>query len=172
MTTILYHCDGTPENWLIYTFLLAIPFPAKVVRPDPARLVWMRPISANRKSTRTPDLRDMPLQLPDIPDLQYRLPELVGRLFDVTVLSRDSLRPLGAWRSMAQNALLRLGKIVRPLRVAAEKKRALPVAETVQADVNIMLGLDRRVFHQCQNRNLNFMPRGTILASVATGTHS
>jgi hypothetical protein len=135
----LYHWDGTPGKWLIYTLLLAIPFPAKVVRPDPARPVWMRPISANRKST--PDLRDMPLQLPDIPDLQYRLPELVGRLFDATVLSRDSLRPLaGAWCSMAQNALLRLGKIVRPLRVAAEKKRA----ETVQADVNVMVGHDRR----------------------------
>ena len=42
------------------------------------------------------NLRDMPILLPEIPDDQYHLPELVGRLFkfDVTVLSRDVLRPL------------------------------------------------------------------------------
>ena len=38
----LYHWDDTAGKWLIYTLLLAIPFPAKVVRSDPARPVWMR----------------------------------------------------------------------------------------------------------------------------------
>ena len=119
-----YQWEGIPAKWLMYTLLLAVPFPAIAVRPDVARPVWRRPLSRNRKSE--PDTRDMPLVLPVIPDVQYRLPELVGRLFDATILSRDSLRPLAdAWCSVAQNCLLRLGKVVRPLRVAAERKRAM-----------------------------------------------
>ena len=92
--------------------------------------MWRRPLRKGRKSE--PDLRDMPLMLPEIPDEQYRLPELVGRLFDATILSRSSLRPLaGTWCSAAQNCLLRLGKVVRPLRVAAERKREI----TMQVDM-------------------------------------
>jgi hypothetical protein len=127
-----YLWDGIPAKWLIYTLLLAVPFPAVAVRPDPdlSSAVWRRPLRKGRKSE--PDLRDMPLMLPEIPDEQYRLPELVGRLFDATILSRSSLRPLaGTWCSAAQNCLLRLGKVVRPLRVAAERKRE----KTMQADM-------------------------------------
>ena len=63
-----------------------------VVRPDhrPGMAVWRR----EQSSRRAMNLRDMPILLPEIPADQYRLPELVGRSFDVTVLSRDVLRPL------------------------------------------------------------------------------
>ena len=71
------------------------------------------------------NLRDMPILLPEIPDDQYHLPELVGRLFDVTVLSRDVLRPLAdAWCAMALSCLTRVGQTIRPMRAAAEKRRA------------------------------------------------
>lgn len=129
----MYQWGGTPAKWLIYTLLsvLVVPFPAIAVRPDPACPVWRRKLSKDRESQ--PDMRDTPLMLSVISDLQYRLPELLGRLFDGTVLSRDSLHPLASsWCSVAQNCLLRLGKVVRPLRVAAERKRA----ETAQADTS------------------------------------
>ena len=80
-------------------------------------------------SRRDMNLRDMPILLPEIPDDQYHLPELVGRLFDVTVLSRDVLRPLAdAWCSMALSCLTRVGQTIRPMRAAAEKRRALAAA--------------------------------------------
>jgi hypothetical protein len=83
--------------------------------------VWQR----KQSSRRALNLRDMPILLPEIPDDQYRLPELVGRLFDVTVLSRDVLRPLAdAWCSMAVSCLTRAGQTIRPMRAAAEKRRA------------------------------------------------
>ena len=75
-----------------------MPFPAVAVRLDPGMAVWRR----EQSSRRAMNLRDMPILLPEIPADQYRLPELVGRLFDVTVtvLSRDVLRPLAdAWCS-------------------------------------------------------------------------
>ena len=119
-----YPWEGIPAKWLMYTLLMVVPFPAVAVRPDATCSLWRHACRKGRKSE--PDLRDMPLMLPEIPDTQYLLPELVGRLFDVTVLSRDSLRPLaGLWCSVAQNCLLRLGKVVRPLRMAAERKRAM-----------------------------------------------
>ena len=54
--------------------------------------VWRREQSSRRDMNL--NLRDMPNLLPEIPADQYHLPELVGRSFDVTVLSRDALRPL------------------------------------------------------------------------------
>jgi hypothetical protein len=118
-----YFWDSTPGRWLIYTLLLAMPFPAVAVRPDPrpGMAVWQRAPSRRREM----DLRDMPILLPEIPDDHYRLPELVGHLFDVTVLSRDVLRPLAdAWCSMALSCLTRAGKVIRPMRATAELKRA------------------------------------------------
>ena len=68
------------------------------------------------------NLRDMPILLPEIPADQYRLPERVVRLFDVTV---DVLRPLAdAWCSMAVSCLTRAGQTIRPMRAAAERRRA------------------------------------------------
>ena len=118
-----YSWDSTPGRWLIYTLLLAMPFPAVAVRPDPrpGMAVWRR----EQSSRRDMNLRDMPILLPEIPGDQYHLPELVGRLFDVTVLSRDVLRPLAdAWCSMALSCLTRVGQTIRPMRAAAEKRRA------------------------------------------------
>jgi len=67
----------------------------------------------------------MPLIVPGHSDAEYRLPELVGQLFDVTILSRDALRPLAnAWCSMSQDSLVRAGKTVHPLRILAEARRA------------------------------------------------
>ena len=118
-----YSWDSTPGRWLTYMMLLALPFPAVAVRPDPDRPIWQRPQSGRRK--KAPDLSEMPIIMPEISDAEYRLPELVGRLFDVTILSRDVLRPLAdAWCSMAQAGLRRAGKCIRPLRTAAELKRA------------------------------------------------
>ena len=78
------------------------------------------------------DLSEMPVLMPAIAEAEYRLPELVGRLFDVTILSRDVLRPMAdAWCSMAQGCLLRAGKLIRPLRLAAELKRAATLHDAV-----------------------------------------
>jgi len=76
----------------------------------------------------------MPILLPEISDAQYRLPVLVGTMFDVTILSRDALRPLAdSWCSMAQNCLLRIGKTIRPMRAQAERRRAQSVLAAAQA---------------------------------------
>ena len=71
-----YDWDCTPGRWLLYTLLLAMPFPAVAVRPDPHTPVWQRHVRPTRKQQ--PDLRDMPILLPEISDAQYRLPVLVG----------------------------------------------------------------------------------------------
>ena len=131
-----YLWDSTPGRWLVYTLLLAMPFPAVAVRPDPGMAVWRR----EQSSRRAMNLRDMPILLPEIPADQYRLPELVGRLFDVTVLSRDVLRPLAdAWCSMALSCLTRAGQTIRPMRAAAERRRAAAhVANVPQFQVQVV----------------------------------
>ena len=63
----------------------------------------------------------MPTAVPDLPPEQYALPEALGRLYDCTILSSDSLRPLAdSWCSLARGNLLRAGATVRPLRAAAD----------------------------------------------------
>ena len=42
--TIGYQWDCEPGRWLIYTLLLALPFPAVAVRPDAQSPVWLRRI--------------------------------------------------------------------------------------------------------------------------------
>ena len=67
----------------------------------------------------------MPLGVPDLPDEQYRLPLLVGHMFDCTILAGNALRPIAdQWCRHAANSLLRAGRVVCPLREAAEKTRA------------------------------------------------
>ena len=57
---------------------------------------------------------------------QYSLPELVGAMFDRTILADDALRPVAdMWCRHAMNGLFRVGRVVRPLRDAAEKARAV-----------------------------------------------
>jgi hypothetical protein len=125
-----YLWDSTPGRWLIYRILLAMPFPAASVRPDPHKPIWQRPFTSRRRKAM--DLSEMPVLMPVIAEAEYRLPELVGRLFDVTILSRDVLRPMAdAWCSMAQGCLLRAGKLIRPLRLAAELKRAASLHDAV-----------------------------------------
>jgi hypothetical protein len=71
------------------------------------------------------DLTGMPLEVPALPEEQYRLPLLVGHIFDCTILAGNALRPIvDRWCRHAMNGLLRAGRVVYPLREAAEKARA------------------------------------------------
>jgi hypothetical protein len=99
--------------------LLALPFPAKVVRPDADCPVWFcKPKRRVKGVVPGLDLTGMPAELPD-------LPELVGRLFDIVILSGDALRPLAdEWCTFATRCLFRIARVARPLRVAVETARA------------------------------------------------
>jgi hypothetical protein len=60
---------------------------------------------------------------PVLPEAQYALPRALGRLFDVTVLSSDSLRPLADdWCHHTVKELRTAGRVVCPLRTAAEAR--------------------------------------------------
>ena len=89
-----YQWDCEPGRWLIYTLLLALPFPAVAVRPDAQSPVWLRRMRKRQGHEQQRNVRGMPAAVPELPDEQYSLPEAVGRLFDSTVLSSDALRPL------------------------------------------------------------------------------
>ena len=121
-----YDWSCMPGRWLTYTLLLALPFPAKVVRPDAAQPVWFAgPKRRVRGVVPAHDLTGMPAVLPALSDHLYRLPELVGRMYDSVILTGDALRSLeDAWCVYARRNLLRAGAVVRPLRVAAETARA------------------------------------------------
>jgi hypothetical protein len=121
-----YQWDCIPGKWLIYTLLLALPFPAVAVRPDPVNPIWRCDPSRRVKGTvPRPDLHGMPTAIPVLPDAQFLLPEAVGRLYDCTILSSDALRPLAdAWCRLAMGNLLRAGSVVCPLRANADVKRA------------------------------------------------
>ena len=122
-----YQWDCIPGKWLIYTLLLALPFPAVAVRPDPVNPIW-RCDTKRRMRGVVPklDLRGMPESVPVLPEVQYSLPEAVGRLYDNTILSSDALRPLAdAWCQLAMRNLLRAGSVVSPLRTAADARRAI-----------------------------------------------
>ena len=94
-----YDWDCMPGKWTMYCMILAMPFSAKVVLPPPG--------SAS----------------PVLPEAQYSLPRALGRLFDVTVLSSDSLRPLADdWCRHAVKGLRTAGRVVCPLRTAAEAR--------------------------------------------------
>ena len=110
-----YVWDCIPGRWLIYTILLAVPFPEKVVCPDAVNPLWQRPQTAKARN-----LRGMPKTIPKLPDSHYTLPLAMGKLFDCTILSNDALRPLAdAWCDLATSNLLAIGRVVRPLRAAA-----------------------------------------------------
>jgi hypothetical protein len=69
----------------------------------------------------------MTTELPELPDDQYSLPELVGAMFDSTVLAGDAMRVVAdTWCRHALDGLHRAGRVVRPLRHgdAAERARA------------------------------------------------
>jgi hypothetical protein len=131
-----YDWDCVPGRWLIYTLLLALPFPAVAVRPDAEQPVWLCPPKRKRKGVAPErDLRGMPTVVPVLSDAQYSLPEAVGRLFDCTILSRDALRPLAdAWCRLSVGNLLRAGAIIRPLRAAACARLALLVEDALADD--------------------------------------
>ena len=78
----LYHWDDTAGKWLIYTLLLAIPFPAKVVRSDPARPVWMRYYNTTTemciRDSRTQS--QSPVSYPTEPELGIQSQSLVSLL--------------------------------------------------------------------------------------------
>ena len=120
-----WKCD--PGRWLVYTLLLALPFSERVVRPDAGCPVWLcKPKRRVKGVQRERDLTGMPAAVPVLPDDQYSLPELVGAMFDRTILADDALRPVAdVWCRHALNGLFRVGRVVRPLRDAAEKARAV-----------------------------------------------
>ena len=125
-TAAEYDWDCTPGKWLIYTLLLALPFPAVAVRPDPVNPIWRcKPSRRVKGVVPRLDLRDMPAVVPVLPDAQFSLPEAVGRLYDCTILSSNALRPLAdAWCQLAMGNLLRAGSVVSPLRTIADANRA------------------------------------------------
>jgi hypothetical protein len=73
------------------------------------------------------DLTDMPSEdsKPELPGDQYSLPELVGAMFDSTVLAGDAIRVVAdTWCRHALDGLHSAGRVWRPLRDAAERARA------------------------------------------------
>ena len=133
-----YDWNCVPGQWLTYTLLLALPFPAQVARPDAQSPVWLcKPKRRVRGVQPERDLTGMPaLPLPMHSDAQFSLPELVGQMYDCTILPGYVLRPAAdAWCRFAENSLLCTGRVVRPLRVAAETVRAAArVAEALEGD--------------------------------------
>jgi len=122
-----YDWNCVPGQWLMYTLLLALPFPASVVRPDDQNPVWFCPPKRRVKGLqRDRDLTGMPmLPLPVLSEAQFSLPKLVGEMYDCTILPGDAMRPLAdTWCRFSETNLLRAGHAVRPLRVAAETARA------------------------------------------------
>ena len=140
-----YEWDCEPGRWLIYTLLLALPFPTVAVRPDRLNAVWLFPMKRRRKGVvPARDLHGMPADIPVLPEEQYLLPEALGRLFDVTILSSDALRPLADdWCRLSEGNLLRAGALIRPLREAANARLG---AERCVDDV----GADTEVELQCE----------------------
>ena len=131
-----YDWDCVPGRWLVYTLLLALPFSARVVRPDHAvNPVWLcKPKNRVKGVQRQRNLTGMPA-IPLLSDDQYLLPELVGTMFDCTVLAGDALRPVAdAWCRHALDGLFRAGRVVRPLRDVAERARALARAAAALED--------------------------------------
>ena len=123
---IEYDWDCLPGRWLIYTILLAVPFPMKAVRPDPQQPLWIRPMRKRSGVALQPEICSEPVAIPELSDALYALPEALGHLFDTTVLSNDALRPLAdAWCDLSYSNLLRVGKAIRPLREAANRRWAI-----------------------------------------------
>ena len=122
-----YDWNCVPGRWLTYTLLLALPFPARVVRPDTQTPIWLcKPKRQVKGVRRERDVTGMPdLPLPVTTDAELMLPELVGQLYDSTILPGDALRRIAdGWCKFAEAKLLRVGHVVRPLRIAAETVRA------------------------------------------------
>jgi hypothetical protein len=79
----------------------------------------------------------MPLEVPNLPEEQYRLPLLVGHMFDCTILAGNALRPIAdQWCQHAMNGLMDCfaGRVVCPLREAAEKACAAARAVAAQLE--------------------------------------
>jgi hypothetical protein len=132
-----YDWDCTPGRWLLYTILLAIPFPAKVVRPDTAAPIWINPKPPTPRFkhvggtvTGAPKPPRLPVIDTTVSAEQFQLPLLTGKLFDLTVLPPDACRDLAdAWCKLSSSTLCRLGKVVQPLRAAAEAARTAAAPE-------------------------------------------
>ena len=62
--------------------------------------------------------------MPHLPEQAYKLPGLVGRLFDNTILPANALRRLANWWvRLSSSTLNAIGDVVRPLRYEAELRR-------------------------------------------------
>ena len=130
-----YDWNCLPGQWLVYMLLLAMPYPERVVRPDIGAPVWLcKPKRRSKGVARERDLTGMPQPPVPVVDAEsFSLPLLVGRLFDCTVLPNNALRRVAdRWCHHSKDCLQDLGRVVRPLRAAAEITRA--IARAAQAD--------------------------------------
>ena len=139
VSATVFQWDCEPGRWLMYTLLLALPFPEIAVRPDTDSPIWRcDPKRRVRGVIPQPNLRGMPVVVPNLADAQYALPQAVGRLYDSTILSSDALRPLAdMWCKFALDKLLSAGGIVRPLRAVADARRAASVYVAIHDDDDV-----------------------------------
>jgi hypothetical protein len=87
--------------------------------------MWIRPTRKRNGVALQPELHSKPVEIPELSDTHYALPEALGHLFDATVLSNDALCSLAdAWCDLSYSNLLRVGKAIRPLREAANRRWA------------------------------------------------
>jgi hypothetical protein len=88
-------------------------------------LQWSQNQRPSLLSSDSVPVSELPTELPELPDDQYSLPELVGAMFDSTILAGDAILVVAdTWCRHALDGLHRAGRVVRPLRDAAERARA------------------------------------------------
>ena len=160
-----YNWKCVPGQWLSYTLLLALPFSAKVVRPDTVSPIWFcKPKRNVRGIQRERDLTGMPTELPELPDNQYLLPELVGAMFDRTILAGDAIRLVAdMWCRHALDGLFCVGRVVRPLRNAAERVRAAARAAAALEEGDV----DERLTTSCGSSTDSDAGSGSTTDSVS-----
>ena len=109
----------------------------RVVGPDIGAPVWLcKPKRRSKGVARERDLTGMPQPPVPVVDAEsFSLPLLVGRLIDCTVLPNNTLRRVAdRWCHHSKGCLQDLGRVVRPLRAAAEITRAIARAAQAEED--------------------------------------
>jgi hypothetical protein len=100
---------------------------------------------------------------------QYSLPEFVGAMFDSTVLAGDAIRVVAdTWCRRALDGLHRAGRVVRPLRDAAERARAAARAAAALEEGDADERLTTRLYRQL-TRSLVLAPLQTSIVNRSSG---